>query len=66
LGHIQRYKAAALAHLGRLDEARAALSVPVSFGHYATIGKIRRVDAYMESTEFDRFIEGLRKAGLPE
>ena len=62
-GHIQLYRAAALAHLGRADEARAALSVPVL---YASIGDIRRLDSYMESIEFDRFIEGLREAGLPE
>jgi TolB-like protein/class 3 adenylate cyclase len=61
-GHIQLYKAAALAHLGRPDVAQA-LSVPAL---YASIGDIRRFDAYMESIEFDRFIEGLRKAGLPE
>jgi tetratricopeptide (TPR) repeat protein len=62
-GHIQLYRAAALAHLGRADEARAALSVPTL---YASIGDIRRFDSYMESIEFDRFIEGLRRAGLPE
>ena len=62
-GHIQLYKAAAWAHLGRPDEARAALSVPAL---YASIGDLRRLDSYMESIEFDRFIEGLRKAGLPE
>jgi adenylate cyclase len=62
-GHIQLYKAAALAHLGRADEARTALSVSAL---YASIGDLRRLDSYMESTEFDRFIDGLRKAGLPE
>ena len=62
-GHIQLYRAAALAHLGRPDEAHAVLSVPTL---YASIGDIRRFDSYMESIEFDRFIEGLRKAGLPE
>ncbi len=62
-GHIQLYRAAALAHLGRPDEAHAVLSVPAL---YASIGDIRRFDSYMESIEFDRFIEGLRKAGLPE
>jgi adenylate cyclase len=62
-GHIQLYKAAALAHLGRADEARAALSV---LALYASIGDLRRFDSYMESIEFDRLIEGLRKAGLPD
>jgi adenylate cyclase len=62
-GHIQLYRAAALAHLGRPDEAQAVLSVPAL---YPSIGDIRRFDSYMASSEFDRFIEGLRKARLPE
>ena len=62
-GHIQLYRAAALAHLGRPDEAQAVLSVPAL---YPSIGDIRRFDLYMASSEFDRFIEGLRKARLPE
>ena len=62
-GHIQLYKAAALAHLGgRMRHAQPCRSNAV----YASIGDIRRSDSYMESIEFDRFIEGLRKAGFPE
>ncbi len=64
--HVRRYTAAALAHLGRVEEARAALPDPASPGYYATIGDIRRWDSYLESIEFDRLLEGLRKAGLPE
>jgi hypothetical protein len=63
---VQSYKSAALAHLGRLDEARAALPAPGSPGYYVSIGDIRRWDSYMENIEFDRFIAGLRAAGLPE
>ena len=65
-GHAYLYKAAALAHLGRPDEARAALPSPAPPGLYASIGDIRRWESYMETIEFDRLIEGLRKAGLPE
>jgi adenylate cyclase len=65
-GHAQLCKAAALVHLGRPDEARAALPTPASQGYYATIADIRRWDSYMEGAEFDRLIEGLRKAGFPE
>jgi adenylate cyclase len=67
-GHFQRYRAAALAHLGRLDEVRATLSVPMPIGIYIyrTIGDVRRWDSYLESIEFERLIEGLRKAGFPE
>jgi hypothetical protein len=52
--------------LGRLDQARGALPNPGSPQTYASIGEIRRLDSYLESIEFDRFVEGLRKAGLPE
>jgi adenylate cyclase len=65
-GHVLRYKAAALAHLGRPDEAHAALPAPDMPGYYASIGDIRRWDSYLENTEFERFIAGLRAAGLPE
>jgi adenylate cyclase len=65
-GNTHRYAAAALAQLGRSAEARAALPAPTSPGNYATIGDIRRLDSYVEGIEFDRFTEGLRKAGVPE
>ena len=64
-GHIQFYKAAAWAHLGQPDEARAALSVSASFALYASIGDIRRLDLYMDSIEFDRFDRGSAQGGSP-
>jgi TolB-like protein len=64
-GNTRRYAAAALAQLGRVDEARAALPPPTSPGSYASIGDIRRLDSYVESIEFTRLIDGLHKAGLP-
>jgi TolB-like protein len=66
LGNMQRYKAAALAQLGRREEAHAVMPAPTSPGNYVSIAEVRRWDAYVESIEFDRFIEGLRMAGLPE
>ncbi len=66
LNNWRRHLAATLAQLGRLDEARGALPNPGSPQTYASIGEIRRLDSYLESIEFDRFVEGLRKAGLPE
>ena len=65
-GHWQRYMAAALAHLGRLEEARARLQDPIATRAYASINEIRRDDSYVNGIEFNRLIEGLRKAGLPE
>jgi hypothetical protein len=55
-----------LAQLGRLDEARTALPDRAATHAYTSIGEIRRWDSYLEGVEFDRLIEGLRKAGLPE
>jgi adenylate cyclase len=65
-GHWQRYMAAALAHLGRLEEAGAALRDPTATRTYASISEIRRDDSFIDGIEFNRLIEGLRKAGLPE
>ena len=64
--HWQRYMAAALAHLGRLEEARTRLQDPTATRAYGSINEIRRDDSYVSGIEFDRLIEGLRKAGLPE
>jgi adenylate cyclase len=66
LGHWRRYVAAALAQLGRLEEARSALLSATSVRFFESIDEIRRYDDYLDSVEFERFIEGLRKAGLPE
>ena len=66
LGHFWRYLAAALAQLGRLEEARSALlSAPSKF-FYQSIYDFRHYEAYLDGVEFERLIEGLRKAGLPE
>jgi hypothetical protein len=65
-GHGCRYQAAALAHLGRLDEARAALADPAATNSYASIGDILHFEGYVEGIELDRLIEGLRAAGFPE
>jgi TolB-like protein len=64
-GNTRRYAAAALAQLGRLDEAHATLPAPTTPGSYASIGDIRRLDSYVEGIEFTRLIDGLHKAGLP-
>ena len=65
LGHWRRYVAAALAQLGRLEEARSALLSATSIRFFESIDEIRRYDDYLDSVEFQRFIDGLRKAGLP-
>jgi adenylate cyclase len=64
--HWRLYMAAGLAQLGRQDEARAVLLDPAATRTYGSIGDIRRFESYLESVEWDRFLEGLRMAGLPE
>ena len=66
LWHWQRYMAAALAHLGRVEEARAGLTGPGSNAGLCVDQRDSPFNSYMDSIEFDRLIEGLRKAGLPE
>jgi hypothetical protein len=64
---VEALQGCALAQLGRLDEARTALPTAESPGYvFADIGDVHRWDSYLDSSEFDRFIEGLRRAGLPE
>jgi TolB-like protein/Flp pilus assembly protein TadD len=60
--------ATTLAHLGRLDEAKAELTKLMKMRPGSTI---RKSDAYLEMQCFEpayraKFNEGLRKAGLPE
>jgi hypothetical protein len=56
---------AALAQLGRLDAARAALPDPAG-APFASIAEIRCFESYLQTVEFDRLIEVLRKLGFPE
>ena len=64
--HWRLYMTAAFAQLGRQDEARVILQDPAATRTYASIGEIRRFESYLDSIESDRFIAGLRVAGLPE
>jgi adenylate cyclase len=61
-----RIKAVALAHLGRLDEARAELSRMPAIYPTLTIAGFREY-AYHHAPEVrELYIAGLRLAGLPE
>jgi TolB-like protein/tetratricopeptide (TPR) repeat protein len=63
------YLAASLAHLGRLKEARAAVSAGLAVDPRFTVS-VARASAFSDNPSYlagrERFIEGLRKAGLPE
>ena len=63
--------ALALAHLGRLDEARSAVKGGLALNPAFTIARARaawteRSDDPMYLAQLEPIFEGLRKAGVPE
>ena len=58
--------AAACAHAGRLDEARPALAECVRQMPGLTVRDQRLVRPFRRPGDQERFLDGLRKAGLPE
>ncbi len=61
--------AAALAHLGRFDEARAATQAGLALNPNTTLSGIRNVrrsDNPIWVVQRERLFDGMRKAGLPE
>ena len=62
-----RVKVAALANLGRLDEARAELSRVLAIDPKLTIADfLRRYAHFLAPEVLELFVTGLRLAGLPE
>ncbi len=61
-----RNRASALAQLERLDEAREALEVFLRVTPNHTVERGRAGMAFREEKVFQHYMEGLRKAGLPE
>ncbi len=59
--------AASYAQLGRIDEARAALAEVLRVEPDLTLGKVRdRLSPTVDPDPLERFLDGFRKAGLPE
>jgi len=61
--------AAALAHLGRLDEARAEVKAGLALAPNFSIARFRRTAESDNPTylaQRERILEGLRKAEIPE
>ena len=58
--------AASAAHLGDMVEARAALDVFVRLLPGLTLGDPRLIRPFRRPADRDRFLTGLRKAGLSE
>ena len=61
-----RLKVAALAHLGRLDEARAVVSRLLGIYLKLTISGLRELLHYAAPEGLELLVIGLRLAGLPE
>ena len=61
-----RMLAPALAHLGRIDEARQAVKALLQAYPDATIARIAEINPNTVPHFVNRSAEGLRKAGLPE
>ena len=57
--------AAALGHLGRLHEARVEIDKILALHPIATLARARRA-SFRYDWMYDLYLEGLRKAGLPE
>jgi TolB-like protein/DNA-binding SARP family transcriptional activator/Tfp pilus assembly protein PilF len=57
--------AAALGHLGRLDEARTAIDAILALYPCATLARARFA-SFRHGWMYDLYLDGLRKAGLPE
>jgi adenylate cyclase len=62
----RRMLAASYAELGMMDEARAEAKEVLRLHPEFTIGRWRHRPPYRDATMLERYIEGLRKAGLPE
>ena len=66
---VQFYLAAALAHLGRRDEARAAVQAGLAIVPAFSIARVRAAAASDNPTylsQRERIYEGMRMAGVPE
>lgn len=59
------YLAAVLGQLGRIEEAREALAIGQTFLPEPSLRGVRDLD-FLPGPELERFVDGLRKAGLPE
>ena len=65
-GHIaRRHVAAALAYLGRLEEARAEIAEVLERQPNSSLSR-SRLSSFRHPWKYELYLEGLRQAGLPE
>lgn len=65
-GQARRLLAAVYAHLGRLDEARFAAEGFLQANPTFSIKEWAKFEPYSDPNELQRFVDGMRNAGLPE
>jgi adenylate cyclase len=58
--------ACAYAQLGQLEEARAAAAEVLRINSGFTIESAKRILVYKDPKDLEHYIDGMRKAGLPE
>ena len=63
---FHRRLVAGYAHLGRMEEARAALAEFRELEPQASIELLAKALPFKRKENLERFLDGLRKAGLPE
>ncbi len=61
-----RHLAVGTAHLGNLDAARTAIDELLRLVPHESIGRVRTMVPLTRAEDVERFLDGLRKAGLPE
>ena len=61
-----RILAATYAHLGRFEEARSEADEFMKVVPSFSIKEWARTEPYTDPNELQRYVDGLRKAGLPE
>jgi tetratricopeptide (TPR) repeat protein len=64
-GPARRLLAATYAHLGRLDEAHSEAAEFIKIAPSFSIGEWAKTEPYTEPNELERYVSGLRMAGLP-
>jgi adenylate cyclase len=60
------YLSAALGQLGRIEEAHQALAIAQGFLRRPSLREVNAYGDFRNGPEFERLLEGLRKAGLPD
>ena len=65
-GQAHRLMAATLAHLGRLEEAANHASAFLELVPSFSVNEFSQTEPFQDPAELDRYVSGLRLAGLPE